>query len=99
MKNPKGKELAMMTNILGELVIASQSILCMLVKEAGTRAVMDTACTKSCAGMSWYDNFKSKLPKEVAKGIVVESSDKVHQFGGGGWGILAYILSMVILFY
>lgn len=84
-KNPKGKELAMMTNVMGELVMASQSIeeLCMLVKEAGTRAVMDTACSKSCAGMRWYHNFKSKLPKEIVKGIVVESSDKVYQFGGG----------------
>ena len=54
-----------------------------LVAEAATTGTVDTACTKTVSGESWYSFYKSKLDPQLRKEIVVTPSSVPFKFGDG----------------
>ena len=69
-----------------ELVMVSENEeqLCLLVNEAGVRGVIDSACSKTVAGITFIVNYLNVLAGEIKDAIdQVEPSNTVFQFGGG----------------
>ena len=92
LRKKQGEELAMFAGVLSpaieerdETVFVSNSEeeLCWLVDEAGCKGVLDTACSKTVAGLKWMDKYNKMLPTEIANSLKVDKSEKVYQFGGG----------------
>ena len=71
-----GHEIVMVTNTEIEL--------CLLVDEAGERAVVDSACSKTVAGRKFIVAYIKKFPTHLRTKIKeVTPSNTVFQFGGG----------------
>ena len=67
-----------------EIMVAhDEDELCLLIEEAGNRGVIDTACSKTAAGVGWVSNFVNDLPDDIAENLELRESVKVYQFGGG----------------
>ena len=68
-----------------ELVLIShdENELCLLVEEAGCRGVLDTACSKTVAGVNWIRKYTKSVSPTFANNLCVTESSKVYQFGGG----------------
>ena len=68
-----------------ELVLVSheESELCLLIEEAGSRAVLDTACSKSAAGLDWVRNYTELVSPTYSDQLELRPSAKIYQFGGG----------------
>jgi hypothetical protein len=69
-----------------ELVMVSENEeqLCFLVDEAGVRGVIDSACSKTVAGITFVVNYLNVLSAEIRDKINhIEPSSTVFQFGGG----------------
>ena len=68
-----------------ELVLVSynEKELCLLIEEAGCRGVLDSACSKSVAGLAWIKKYTMSISASFADSIVLKPSSKVYQFGGG----------------
>ena len=85
----KKVEFAMVNATLGEsdnkvvLVSKKEEELCCLIEEAGCMGVLDSACSRSVAGIQWVAKYTKQLPSHVASSLEVTYSDKVYQFGGG----------------
>ena len=56
--------------------------LCLLIEEAGSRGVLDTACSRSVAGFIWVQNYTNSVSPEFSKSLKVLPSTKIYQFGG-----------------
>ena len=65
------------------LVTQDENELCCLVEEAGCRGVLDTACSKSVAGVGWIDQYTKNVSPSFADNIEMKESTKIYQFGGG----------------
>ena len=65
------------------MVAHDEEELCLLIEEAGNRGVLDTACSKTVAGLEWISEFLNDLPQNIVKDLEVQESMKVYQFGGG----------------
>ena len=65
------------------LVSYSEKELCLLIEEAGCRGVLDSACSKSVAGMAWIKKYTMSISATFADSLVLKHSSKVYQFGGG----------------
>ena len=65
------------------LVTQDEKELCCLVEEAGCRGVLDTACSKSVAGVGWIDQYTKNVSPSFADTIEMKESTKIYQFGGG----------------
>ncbi len=66
-----------------EVMVANdEQALCLLIKETGTRGVLDSACSKTVAGVHWMTEFCDQLPHHLKK-FTCQKSSKVYQFGGG----------------
>ena len=89
-KKSQDYELAMVSEVLSDVtdefvfVAQEEDELCLLLEEAGSRGVLDSACSKTVAGASWIAKYTSTLPKEVSSSLELHGSEKVYQFGGGG---------------
>jgi hypothetical protein len=57
--------------------------LCLLIEEAGCRGVLDSACSKTVAGLKWIEQYTSSVSPTFADSLEVATSSKVYQFGGG----------------
>ena len=57
--------------------------LCLLIEEAGSRGVLDTACSRSVAGFVWVQNYTTSVSPQFAETLKVNPSTKIYQFGGG----------------
>lgn len=69
-----------------ELVMVSENEeqLCFLVEEAGVRGVIDSACSKTVAGIKFIFNYIKLLSAEIEDTIeYMQPSNTVFQFGGG----------------
>ena len=53
------------------------------VAEASKPPVIDTACTKTVAGNTWFENFKSNLTEKTFKEIEIFPSNTNFKFGDG----------------
>ena len=66
------------------MVADTKEHLCLMVVEAGVRGVIDSACSKTVAGIMFIQRYIQKLPRNmkdfVKKGC---SSKTIYQFGGG----------------
>ena len=89
-KDGNQKELSMVTVSNGtpklELVMISKNEeqLCLLVDEAGVRGVIDSACSKTVAGITFIFNYLNAISFEVEDNDeYVQPSNTVFQFGGG----------------
>ena len=51
------------------MVINTERELCLLVREAGERGVIDSACSKTVAGETYVANYISKLPPGIRSSI------------------------------
>ena len=73
------------TDADAEVVLVShkEKELCCLLEEAGSRGVVDTACSKSAAGLDWIDRYVSAISPSLAEELIVLPSTKMYQFGGG----------------
>ena len=65
------------------MVTHDEEELCFLLEDAGIRGVIDTACSKTVAGISWIEKYTADLPPEISEELQLEESSKVYQFGGG----------------
>ena len=65
------------------MVTNDEEELCLLLEDAGVRGVIDTACSKTVAGITWVEKYTSNLPEEMRESLELEESSKVYQFGGG----------------
>ena len=89
LRGKKGVEYTMMAGVVqigkDDLVLATHTVdeLAYLVEDAGVRGVLDTGCSKSVVGIKWLEKYNETLPKEVARSLKVEDSQRVYQFGGG----------------
>ena len=76
-----------------EIVMVSENEeqLCLLIEEAGLQAVIDSACSKTVAGIRFIVGFLNALPAEM-KNLIddAEPSSTVFQFGGGDQRISSY---------
>ena len=69
-----------------ELVMVTeekQQKLCILVEEAKEQGVIDSACSRTVAGVGWIKKFIVKLEEADVKDIKMEKSGIKFQFGGG----------------
>ena len=64
------------------MVTFQESELCLLIKEAGKRGVIDTACSKTVAGVAWVTEYTDELPQDLSE-LKCKESKKIYQFGGG----------------
>ena len=64
-------------------VTDKETELCCLIEEAGCRGVLDSACSKSVAGLNWIQKYTQHLAPSISNSLSLTSSDKVFQFGGG----------------
>ena len=58
----------------------ADEIIC-LMGETLDKAVVDSGCTKSCAGQRWYDAYRDSLTEEELKQIQSQESGSVFRFG------------------
>ena len=65
------------------LIEQTKTELTLLLEEAGHRGVLDSACSKSCAGRSWVTNYTQEISPSFANSLKVSPSKKAFQFGGG----------------
>ena len=65
------------------MVTEKEEQLCLLVEEAKERGVIDSACSRTVAGISWVKNFINKLEEADRKGVKIEKGGAMFQFGGG----------------
>ena len=89
LEKPKELEYAMV-NVVHEndndeivFVADKEEELCCLIEDTGCRGVLDSACSRSVAGMQWVAKYTSNLPSAIAKSLSLTPSNKVYQFGGG----------------
>ena len=55
-----------------------------LMEKVGCRGVLESACSKSVAGVNWVTNYVKHLPRNIANSLEMASSGRVFHFGGGG---------------
>ena len=48
--------------------------LCFLLEEAGIRGVLDTACSKSVAGLKWISKYTEDLPQDITESLKLQPS-------------------------
>ena len=76
-----------------EIVMVSENEeqLCLLIEEAGLQGVIDSACSKTVAGIRYIISFLNALSAEM-KNLIddAEPSSTVFQFGGGDQRISSY---------
>ena len=65
------------------LIEHKKTELSLLLEDAGYRGVLDSACSRSCAGRSWIKGYTQKISPSLASRLIVSHSNKVFQFGGG----------------
>ena len=65
------------------MVTHDEEELCFLLEEAGIRGVLDTACSKSVAGLKWISKYTEDLPQDITESLKLQPSSKIYQFGGG----------------
>ena len=53
------------------------------IDETQCEAVVDTACTKTCAGEQWVECYTDTLSPEERKNLVYSKSDRRYKFGSG----------------
>ena len=61
----------------------NETELCCLIEEAGCRGVLDSACSKSVAGVQWIDNYLQNFSESFVGKLELCPSTKIYQFGGG----------------
>ena len=62
---------------------SSEKELCLMVAETDNRAVLDSACTSTVSGKSWYNNYVKTLSRKGRKKLKITPSSKVFKFGDG----------------
>ena len=65
------------------LVSRDEKELCCLVDEAGSRGVLDSACSRSVAGVGWIRKYTDAISPNLSDSLTLTPSSKVYQFGGG----------------
>ena len=65
------------------MITEKEEQLCLLVEEAKERGVIDSACSRTVAGISWIKNFINKLEEADKKSVKIEKGGAMFQFGGG----------------
>ena len=65
------------------MITEKEEQLCLLVEEAKERGVIDSACSRTVAGISWIKNFIDKLEEADKKSVKIEKGGAMFQFGGG----------------
>ena len=69
-----------------ELVMIADTVeqICLMVEEAGEQGVLDSACSKTVAGIIFINRYIARLPENMKNVISDGSPSKtVFQFGGG----------------
>merc|ERR1711972_402907 len=54
-----------------------------LVSDTFDAVVLDSAATKTAAGISWIENYVSKLPEEVKNQLQHKPTSSMYKFGDG----------------
>ena len=65
------------------MVTEREEQLCLLVDDAKERGVIDSACSKTVAGVKWVENYLKKLKGDDKKKVEREEGEAQFQFGGG----------------
>ena len=69
-----------------ELVMIADTVeqICLMVEEAGEQGVLDSACSKTVAGLIFINRYIIRLPEHM-KNVIADGqpSKTVYQFGGG----------------
>ena len=65
------------------MITEKEEQLCLLVEEAIERGVIDSACSRTVAGISWIKNLINKLEEADKKSVKIEKGGAMFQFGGG----------------
>ena len=86
LKKSKDTEFGMICRVFDEsdeelvLVTQEEEELCFLVEEAGCRGVLDSACSKSVAGLTWIRKYTSSISATYADSLMLEPSSKVARY-------------------
>ena len=73
-------------NLEFELVMIADMIdqICLLVEDAGMRAIIDSACSKTVAGKVFIEKYVQHLPSSMKEQVEIGTPSKtIYQFGGG----------------
>ena len=60
-----------------------QQELCLMINESENRAILDSACTSTVTGITWFENYVKNLSWEMKVKVIGRKSDKVFKFGDG----------------
>ena len=55
--------------------------ICLAVSQSTNKAVVDSAATKTCAGISWFENHKETMDEEDKRNLVTRKDKRSFRFG------------------
>ena len=88
-KCPKKREVALIATARDNeyeyiMLVDTEEQLCFMVREAGKKGVIDSACSRTVSGSDYINNFISHLPPYEQSLVKNGSPSKtIYQFGGG----------------